>query len=120
MIKLMAALALGVALASPAHATPDGITVNSHGVVTSSTLPTCTVEDGSSGPRPCTWNIGPEFTPDDGLSYWVGDLGGFAYVWNGSPLAGHPERTWSPDRVRCWVGPLGNTGHCPNGDTFSV
>lgn len=116
---MKAALATLAFLLAPAlaHATPDGLEVNAHGVVQSSTLPACWYEDASSGPLPCTWNIGPDVQPSDGLSYWVGAQGGTNYVWNKSPLAGHPERSWSPIRPRCWVGPSG-VGHCPNGDTI--
>jgi hypothetical protein len=110
LLATITALILGM---STAHAVPQGIAINEHGVVTASSLPTCTIENGSSGPLPCTWNVGPN--AGSGLSYWVGTQGNYGYVWNGSPLTG--SRHWSTDRPRCYLDSSG-VGHCPNGDTF--
>lgn len=99
--------------AMPAHADVRGIETTAHGVVLSSTLVHCTLEDGT-GPQelPCTWNVG---TPQDGngkgLSYiFTGH--GVDYVWNSSPA----KHGWHWSRVDndCVV----RAGHykCANGD----
>jgi hypothetical protein len=107
--------AIALLAAAPAQAVPQGIDISDHGVVLSSTLPACTIENGSSGPLPCTWNVGTQQT--GGLSYWIGTQGNYGYVWDTSPLAGYPNRHWSTSRPRCYLDSSG-IGHCPNGDSF--
>jgi hypothetical protein len=100
-------------------APPAGITVNRHGVVILSALPTCRWEDGSASRKPCTWNVGPG--DHLGLAYWIGKHGNAHFVWNRSPLRGHPHREWvsqwTADRTRltikCWTN--GDRAVCPNG-----
>ena len=92
-------LTLGV---TPAQAaTPDGLTVNRHGVVQSNTLPGCDFEDYPTNP-PCVWNIPPH--GDDGMASWVGVHGARHFVWNRSVvkvLSGHGYR-WSVKHPR-WL-----------------
>jgi hypothetical protein len=99
--------------------TPNGLVLTSHAVVVSSTLPTCFYEDGSGGPRPCTWNVGPQYQPADGLQYWVSGTPlnlEAHYVWNRSPMVNHPERFWSPTQAKCWLDSGTGVGRCANGD----
>jgi len=119
------------------------LTVNRHAVVQHSTLPHCHVEDGSSGPLPCTWNIGPGRDGNGrGLSYWVNRHHHVVYVWRTDPTANHPARRWvtsaladalaegmgrhagTRDWQRCWFtakGPeqLQITVGCPNGQRIT-
>ena len=71
----------GVRAAEP----PPGLVLSRHLVVQSSSLPACTFNDGTDGPRPCGWNL-----PGPGLAYWVGTGRHLHYVWGRTP---HPIRT---------------------------
>jgi hypothetical protein len=88
----------------------------------SSTAPTCHNEDPApnDGPRPCTWNVGPQYTPADGLQYFFDTNNVVHYVWNVSPLLSHPERSWHPSQPWCWVKTSTGVGKCPNGDTAAI
>lgn len=110
-------IVLGAALTNGgmAHASDvgyDGVKTTRHGVVTSSTVPSCKVEDASSGPLPCSWNIEEGDGNSRGLSYYVTGTHkhpSFHYVWMTSPLAGHPGRQWIKGQHgehmnrQCWV-----------------
>jgi hypothetical protein len=89
MLRFLTTAALALAIASTAttaDARPAGLDVNKHGVVRSSTLPHCTVEDASRGPVPCTWNVGTGTDGNGvGLAYWVGRNGATHYVWATTP-----------------------------------
>ena len=44
-------------------------------------LPHCANEDGSGGPRPCTWNVGPGVDGNGyGRALWVDRTGGIHYL----------------------------------------
>lgn len=69
--------------------------VGPRGVVLRSSLPHCRYEDGSGGPRPCTWNIGRRIDGNGiGLAYKVRRDMTVRYVWPESPAV----RGWR------WVG----------------
>lgn len=56
------------------------------GVVLHSSLPHCTHEDGSGGPRPCTWNVGRRVDGNGiGLAYKVRRDMTVRYVWPEPP-----------------------------------
>jgi hypothetical protein len=60
--------------------------VGPRGVVRHSSLPHCAHEDGSGGPRPCTWNIArPADGNGRGLAYMVRRDFSARYVWASSP-----------------------------------
>lgn len=138
-LTALAATAALVATAPVAHATPQGLDITKHGVVVSSSLPHCKFEDGSGGPRPCTWNIGHRADGNGiGLAYWIGKHGHTHYVWATSPRTGewrwvsremadalaegeHPEIRWE----RCVHRPRHNHPHqitikCANGRTYTA
>lgn len=69
-----------------AELAPAGITLDAHRVVLSSTLPSCTFEDGSRSVRPCTWNVNAHDGNGRGLAYWIGRAGRIHYVWAHSPI----------------------------------
>lgn len=81
-------------LTVPAYADTPTITVDSHKVVQSSTLPSCAYEDGSGGPLPCSWNLNEDTWQTDGdgnkrgLAYFVTGTPRhmtYHYVWDGQP-----------------------------------
>jgi hypothetical protein len=110
--------------------------VGPRAVVRHSSLPHCRFEDGSGGPRPCTWNVGPRVDGNGiGLAYKVRRDMSARYVWPRSPAVdgwrwvtvGEAHRlavraTWLSGRrsvtawQRCVVRP-GHTGRvrCPDG-----
>ena len=60
--------------------------VGPRGVVRHSSLPHCRYEDGSGGPRPCTWNVGRRVDGNGiGLAYKVRRDLTARYVWPRSP-----------------------------------
>lgn len=79
-VGLMATVLFAVAT-DDAHASfrPEPTGQHRHPAV--ETMPHCANEDGSGGPRPCTWNVGPG--PDGngyGRPLWVDARGGVHYL----------------------------------------
>lgn len=125
MFGALAMVGAMIVTAAPAPAAPasqsfsrdlPGIETTAHGVVLSSKLPHCAVEDG--GPVvPCTWNVGSGKDGNGrGLSYVVRDHRGidasFDYVWPRDPR-GHGWH-WSSVDSDCVV--RGARYRCPDGD----
>lgn len=89
------------------------VAVNPHGVVKRTYLPPCTVEDGSSGPLPCSWNFpGAHQGNGLGLAYWISNHHHIHYVWTGRPTPisegyAHWARPWAQYHLglnrHCWV-----------------
>lgn len=123
-MKYLVAASIGLALGVPAaaHADLPGIETTRHGVVVSSYLPHCAVEDGTSGPVPCTWNVGYHDGNGRGISYIVLDNRGtddsYDPVWDHSPTGngwvweGGPRST--SDCTVKWFGDHW-TERCPDG-----
>lgn len=89
--------------------------VSPRGVVLHSSLRHCAYEDGSGGPRPCTWNVGTRRDGNGrGLAYKVRRDFSVRYVWAESP-AGDGWR-WVGERM---AGKLGDRFTRP-GDRRSV
>ena len=62
--------------------------VGPRGVVRHASLPHCRFEDGSGGPRPCTWNVGRRVDGNGvGLAFKVRRDMTARYVWPRSPVA---------------------------------
>lgn len=64
------------------------LVVGPHGVVRASWLPSCGVEDSSSGPIPCSWNFRRTDGNGLGLAYWVTGTHGSNrahFVWAHNP-----------------------------------
>lgn len=129
-VSVVVAVLAALAPVGIAHAAPAGLTVTRHGVVTSSALPHCREEDGSGGPRPCTWNVGPGQDGNGyGLAYWVGRHGHVHYIWATDPTASgrwswvnrHGARTYHVT-TRCAVRTAGHRPaiKCPNGRRFRI
>lgn len=116
-----------------------GLQVNRHRVVLGSSLAHCHYEDGSGGPRPCTWNVGQPVDGNGiGLAYWVGRHFHVHYVWAHSPVQGHPANHWLTRRERvefrhhadgnhhrpwnrCYLHTAGTDRvNCPNGDWYTT
>lgn len=107
-----------------------GLQVNRHRVVLGSSLAHCHYEDGSGGPRPCTWNVGQPVDGNGiGLAYWVGRRAHVHYVWAHSPVASgrwawvnrHGARTYHVT-IHCAVRVAGHHPaiKCPNGRRFAI
>lgn len=70
------------------------LVVGPHGTVRYHRLPSCTYEDGSGSPLPCSWNIRSGDGNGIGLAYWIGVHHHTHWVWAHSPVSGHPHRQW--------------------------
>lgn len=96
-LTAVTAAALSATAANATTAAVDQLDVNRHGVVTRSTLPTCTEEDASSGPVPCSWNfLAADTAPPAGYNprrvhafHYTGtsEAPRIHYVWAANPAA---------------------------------
>jgi hypothetical protein len=83
------------------------VVIGPRGVVRFSSLPSCRVEDASSGPVPCSWNLNRERDGNGiGLAFVAFDREAYRYVWDRSPVRG--DWRWiAPDMRRTldrWFG----------------